>query len=62
MSDDVIPFRPKGKPEQLSIEQVRAMKPEDVEAARQGGHLTDLLKRGPKAPPPDPSTPPARSS
>jgi hypothetical protein len=61
MSDDVIPFRPKGKPEQLSIEQVRAMKPEEVEEARQKGHLEDLLKRGPKKPAPEPPAPPRSS-
>lgn len=61
-SDDVIPFRPKARPEQLGIEQVRAMKPEEVEEARQKGHLDDLMKRGPKKPPPDPPSPPPRSS
>lgn len=51
MSDEVIPFQPKGKPEQLTMEQVKKLTPEETERARQGGHLEDLLKYGPKGKP-----------
>jgi hypothetical protein len=51
---ELIPFQRPGKPEQLSIDEVRKMKPEDIERAREGGHLDQVMGRIPK---PDPSAP-----
>lgn len=49
MSDEtVIPFQRKGRPEQLTLEQVRAMhkagQTDEIERARKGGHLEDVMK------------------
>jgi hypothetical protein len=50
--DEVIPFRPKGKPEQLTREQLKNLTPEEINEAREKGHLADVLA-GKKPPKPD---------
>lgn len=47
MTDEVVvPFSPlrKGKPEQLTREQLKGLSAEEINAARLGGHLEDLMK------------------
>lgn len=55
MSDDVIPFNPKGKPEQLTKEQLKAMykagQTDEIDRARKGGHLADVMAGKKSAPP-----------
>ena len=60
MSDQepVIPFR-KGRPQQLTREDLKTMTPEEINKARRGGHLADLLAG--KKPPSPPSEPPGNS-
>jgi hypothetical protein len=56
---DTVPFR-KPRPEQLTRADLAKLTPEEIERARQGGHLEDLLA-GKKPPPPDPPPAPPRS-
>jgi hypothetical protein len=63
MSDrPVKKFEPDPVPEQLTREQLKGMSPDEINRARRGGHLRDLLagkKPEPPAPPapaPDPTT------
>jgi hypothetical protein len=62
MSDEpIIPFNPKGKLEQLTREQLKAMykagQLEEIERARKAGHLDEVLGRIPKEAAPEPPTP-----
>jgi hypothetical protein len=57
LSDDkTVPFT-KPRPEQLTLEQVKALRKagreDEIERARQGGHLEDVMK-GKKPEPPAP--------
>jgi hypothetical protein len=42
-NEPVIPFRKQGRPEQLTREQLKGMQPEEIDRARLGGHLDDLM-------------------
>ena len=55
MTERIIKFRPEGKPEQLRREDLKGMSPEDINRAREGGHLADLLA-GKKPAPAEPES------
>jgi hypothetical protein len=53
-NEPIIPFQ-KPRPEQLTIDQVRALSSTDIDRARLGGHLEDLMMGKKPAPPPAPA-------
>ncbi len=57
MTDEVIPFA-KPKPEQLTLEQFKALSADDQARAIQGGHVDQLQKHGPRWRPEPTPTPP----
>lgn len=53
-NEPIIKFKPAGKPEQLTRADLKGLTAEEIEDARQKGHLEGLLKHGPKFKPEQP--------